>query len=37
MTPDGDLRGRPLVEQAIDNLSTILRLRTYLAPPAWGS
>lgn len=27
---------RPLVDQAIDDLSAILRLRTYLAPPAWG-
>lgn len=27
---------RPLVEQAIDDLSAILRLRTYIAPPVWG-
>lgn len=27
---------RPLVDQAIDDLSAILRLRTYIAPPAWG-
>ncbi len=31
-----DQPSRPLVEQAIDDLSAILRLRTYLAPPAWG-
>jgi len=36
MTPDADQPRRPLVEQAIDDLSAILRLRTYLAPPAWG-
>ena len=31
-----DQPSRALVEQAIDDLSAILRLRTYLAPPAWG-
>lgn len=29
-------RPRPSVERAIDDLSAILRLRTYIAPPAWG-
>lgn len=31
-----DQGSRTLVEQAIDDLSAILRLRTYIAPPVWG-
>ncbi|MGK2851546.1 MAG: MarR family winged helix-turn-helix transcriptional regulator [Candidatus Limnocylindrales bacterium] len=31
-----DEPSRALVEQAIDDLSAILRLRTYIAPPAWA-
>lgn len=33
----GDPSGpRPRVERAIDDLSAVLRLRTYIAPPVWG-
>ncbi len=35
-TDGADRADRAPVEQAIDDLSAILRLRTYLAPPAWG-
>lgn len=36
MSQPAEAPSRDLVEQAIDDLSAILRLRTYIAPPVWG-